>query len=75
MDLILAAIGAAVFFGLVLAATHRTYRKTLLSIADAESCEKLPDGKFYYIVPERYYNELLGYERVIRAQQKGQSHE
>ena len=70
MDLLLAAIGGAVFFGLMLAATHRTYRQTLLSIADAESCERLPDGNFYYIVREDHYNKLLGYERAARAAQK-----
>ena len=47
-----------VFLGAVLAATHRTYRKTLLHIADCESAEKLPDGNFYYIVREDRYNEL-----------------
>lgn len=44
--------------GLLLAATHRTYRRTLQHRADCESAEKLPDGHFYYLVREDRYNDL-----------------
>ena len=34
------------------------YRKILLMCANNGTCEKLPDGNFYYIVPENEYNSL-----------------
>lgn len=37
----------------------RKYKNLLVMLAVAESAEKLPDGNFYYIVPEKKYNELM----------------
>lgn len=53
------AIGAlAVMIFSVLSA--RAYGRILVSKGTSayRTAEKLPDGKFYYIVPEREYNEL-----------------
>lgn len=44
-----------------------SYRKTLQMCADQGTCERLPDGSFYYLVAERRYGALLGYERVMTA--------
>jgi hypothetical protein len=50
------------------------YRKILLMCADDETCEKLPDGQFYYIVPEWKYNALLrggeSYANMIEQERK-----
>ncbi len=51
--------------GLLLAATHRTYRRTLQHCADTESAEKLPDGNFYYLVREDRYNKLHATHRML----------
>jgi hypothetical protein len=39
---------------------HVSYRRTLLSKASGpdRTAEKMPDGNFYYIVPEHEYNEM-----------------
>jgi hypothetical protein len=57
-SLMLGALIGMVVLGLLLAATHRTYRRTLQHCADCESAEKLPDGRFYYLVREDRYNDL-----------------
>jgi len=54
----LGALIGMVVLGLMLAATHRTYRRTLQHCADTESAEKLPDGAFYYLVREDRYSAL-----------------
>jgi hypothetical protein len=54
----LGALIGMVVLGLLLAATHRTYRRTLQHCADTESAEKLPDGSFYYLVREDRYGAL-----------------
>ena len=38
-------------------AVHR-YKKLLLMLSRLESAERMPDGNFYYIVPESKYNEM-----------------
>lgn len=57
-SLMLGALIGMVVLGLLLAATHRTYRRTLQHCADCESAEKLPDGRFYYLVREDRYRDL-----------------
>lgn len=57
-DLMLGILIGMGVLGLLLAATHRTYRRTLQHCADCESAEKLPDGNFYYLVREDRYNKL-----------------
>lgn len=37
----------------------RKYRAILLDIARHGGCERLPDGKFYYIVAESQYVEMM----------------
>lgn len=57
-DFLLGVLVGMVVLGLMLAATHRTYRRTLQHCADCETAEKLPDGRFYYLVREDRYNKL-----------------
>jgi hypothetical protein len=66
-DFALGLLVGMVALGLLLAATHRTYRQTLLHIADTEGCEKLPNGSFYYIVREDVYNDLQAQKRVLAS--------
>lgn len=48
-------IGSSVMLVICLWSMH-SYRATLLHCAQQQSCEKLSDGKFYYLVPESQYN-------------------
>ena len=64
-DFFLGALIGMLVLGLLLAATHRTYRRTLQHCADCESAEKLPDGNFYYLVREDRYNKLQGTHSML----------
>ena len=50
------------------------YRKILLMCAEDETCEKLPDGQFYYIVPAWKYDALLrggkSYAAMVEQERK-----
>ena len=51
------------------------YRKILLMCANNGTCEKLPDGNFYYIVPENEYNDLARFyanaDALINFEEQG----
>lgn len=56
-------IGAGVMWGMLLG--EYRYKRLLVLLARIKSAEKLPDGKFYYIVPE---SEAYKIEPPVEAQ-------
>lgn len=63
---ILSGLIGAGLMGLLAVISMISYRRTLLSCARQQSAERLMDGKFYYLVPEARYNELLAIERETK---------
>lgn len=55
-------IGAA-FMGILAVISMIAHRRTLLACAREQTAERLIDGKFYYLVAEARYNQLLAIER------------
>lgn len=46
------------------------YRRILLNISKANICEKLPDGKFYYIVPETEWLKMISFELLNKRKEE-----